>query len=242
MAAAQNLTGPIVKTGHNLLFISSFIYILFLVSISITDVAGCLVFGAYPLFLSLLWKVPFKVFRRGIPGFIVIFIFALGNIFFDKTFVGKIGALTVTNGMLSSAVLVMKGTFSIWILFILIEVLTFTTMCRLLTVYGVPSVFVVQLMLLERYLVVLKEEALSIRKARDCRAFGNRGKQIRIAAVMIGSFFLRTVERAERIYRAMVSRGFNSCIKAEKTAPLRLMDYLSLVGIVMIFIMLRVFF
>jgi cobalt/nickel transport system permease protein len=52
------------------------------------------------------------------------------------------------------------------------------------------------------------EETMRIVRARNMRSYGQRGKGIRIFVRIVGILFIRTVERAERIYFAMLSRGF----------------------------------
>jgi cobalt/nickel transport system permease protein len=49
---------------------------------------------------------------------------------------------------------------------------------------------------------------MRIVRARDMRSFGRRGTGIKIFVRIVGILFLRTVERAERVYYAMLSRGF----------------------------------
>ena len=60
------------------------------------------------------------------------------------------------------------------------------------------------------------EEAMRIVRARDMRSFGARGTGIKVFVRIIGILFLRTVERAERIYSAMLSRGFQGDIPTLK--------------------------
>lgn len=46
----------------------------------------------------------------------------------------------------------------------------------------------------------------------------------RVAVRIIGALFLRTVERAERIYSAMLSRGFQGDMPTMKRFKLRVVD------------------
>jgi len=52
------------------------------------------------------------------------------------------------------------------------------------------------------------EETMRIVRARNMRSYGKRGKGIKIFVRIVGILFIRTIERAERIYFAMLSRGF----------------------------------
>jgi cobalt/nickel transport system permease protein len=95
---------------------------------------------------------------------------------------------------------------------LLIATTSFPGVCHALRRLGFPAIFVSQLFFLYRYLFVLMEEAMRIVRARDMRSFGTRGAGMRVFARLIGILFLRTVDRAERIYYAMLSRGFQGDI------------------------------
>jgi cobalt/nickel transport system permease protein len=72
-----------------------------------------------------------------------------------------------------------------------------------------PSVMLTTLALMYRYLPVLREESRRMLRARASRSFSRR----RIAiwhnlALIIGQLFIRSADRAERIYLAMCARGW----------------------------------
>jgi len=73
----------------------------------------------------------------------------------------------------------------------------------------VPQVVVMIFGFTYRYFFVLADEALRMKRARDSR--GYQGRWLADAAVigrMAGTLFLRSYERGERVYLAMLSRGF----------------------------------
>ena len=65
---------------------------------------------------------------------------------------------------------------------------------------------------------------MRIVRARDMRSFGKRGTGLRVFVRLIGILFLRTVDRAERIYYAMLSRGFQGDIPSLKRSRIVLPD------------------
>src|SRR5262249_49560280 len=72
---------------------------------------------------------------------------------------------------------------------------------------GVPRPLVLVIQFLYRYLFVLSEQAQHMRLAALCRK--GTGKQgFHAAAGALGVLFARSSERADGIYRAMLSRGF----------------------------------
>lgn len=61
-----------------------------------------------------------------------------------------------------------------------------------------------------RYLFVLEDEAMRLKSGRDVRYFSNSaGLGIRSVGYMAGSLFLRSFGRAERVYGAMLLRGYD---------------------------------
>ena len=65
---------------------------------------------------------------------------------------------------------------------------------------------------------------MRIIRARDMRSFGRRGTGVKVFVRLIGILFLRTVDRAERIYYAMLSRGFQGDIPSLKRSRIVLPD------------------
>ncbi len=74
---------------------------------------------------------------------------------------------------------------------------------------GVPVILVDTLTLTYRYLFVLLEEATRLRRAAAARGYRPRwlGQALLIGR-LIGQLFMRSYERAERVYDAMVQRGY----------------------------------
>jgi len=74
----------------------------------------------------------------------------------------------------------------------------------------VPRVMVMILSFMYRYIFVLTDEVMRMKQARDSRNIGgSRFWQLKTVGNMIGTLFIRSYERAERVYAAMMSRGFD---------------------------------
>jgi cobalt/nickel transport system permease protein len=114
-----------------------------------------------------------------------------------------------------------KGWVGLWTLFIraimclvLLILLTNTTrfveLLRSMRKLGCPSILVMNLSFLYRYLFVLTEEAMRMKQARDCRRVGRAPfrAEVIILSSMLGTLLIRSFERAERMHAAMLSRGF----------------------------------
>jgi cobalt/nickel transport system permease protein len=72
-----------------------------------------------------------------------------------------------------------------------------------------PKLLVTTLALMYRYLFLLTDEAQRMQRARAARTFRvDRARSWRAAATMVAQLFVRSTERAERIYAAMLARGW----------------------------------
>jgi cobalt/nickel transport system permease protein len=109
--------------------------------------------------------------------------------------------LTITDaGLILFATVVVKSWLSVMVSGLLVATTRFPDLMLATTIS-----FMV------RYLFVLADEAMRLMTARAARSAGKGGSLIWHAQVlggMIGSLFIRSYERSERIYAAMVSRGF----------------------------------
>lgn len=89
----------------------------------------------------------------------------------------------------------------------------------------VPHVLVQVISFMYRYMFVIADQAMRMQMARDSRNFGNNHRDIfRIMGNMVGTLFIRSYERAERIYAAMLSRGYNGEISVVKKLSFKLPD------------------
>jgi cobalt/nickel transport system permease protein len=84
-----------------------------------------------------------------------------------------------------------------------------------------PAILVTLMALLLRYLGLLEGEVARMMLARDLRG-RSPGLRVRarVAGCMVGSLFLRSVERSERVSLAMQARGFTGLLPAPPPRPL----------------------
>jgi len=73
-----------------------------------------------------------------------------------------------------------------------------------------PRVMIMILSFMYRYIFVLIDEVMRMKQARNSRNFGeSRLRQLRTIGNMTGTLFIRSYERGERVYAAMLARGFD---------------------------------
>jgi len=96
----------------------------------------------------------------------------------------------------------------------------------------VPRLFVAVIGLMWRYLFVISEEVTRMLRARSSRsatavesagvrkAGGSMAWRARVTGGMAGSLFLRSLERSDRVYAAMLSRGYTGQQPAHGLEPM----------------------
>lgn len=107
-----------------------------------------------------------------------------------------------------------------WVSVVAAVVLTATTpateLVRALQGLRVPRLLTAVVFFTYRYLFAIGEEAQRLMRGRDSRSArieghrsgGSIGWRARITGHMVGSLFLRSFERSERVYAAMQARGY----------------------------------
>jgi cobalt/nickel transport system permease protein len=100
---------------------------------------------------------------------------------------------------------------------------------------GVPAVLVGVIGFMIRYIFVLGDEVLRMLRARSARSPRLPGRhrpgllwQGRTAGMMVGSFFLRSLERSERVYAAMAARGYQGKIRLLRQPAMLASDWSAL--------------
>lgn len=137
--------------------------------------------------------------------------------------------LSITDvGLLRFAGVMAKAWLSLLISATLALVTPFWEIVKAMQGLGVPHVLTAIILLMYRYLAVLVDEAQRLMRAREARSAELEGLKSRgslrwrmeVTARMIGTLFLRTYERSERIYQAMLARGFNGEVRTLRSGRL----------------------
>ncbi|MFA6147793.1 MAG: cobalt ECF transporter T component CbiQ [bacterium] len=189
------------------------------------EVLSLLPFFLFPVLIGALADIPAGFIARKVVAVSPFAIFiGMFNPLFDPATVAIAPGVSISAGWFSFASILVKFALTISAALLLIATTSFPGICRGLRRLGLPALFVSQLLFLYRYLFVLLEEAMRVVRARDMRSFGNRGAGVRVFVRIVGTLFLRTVERAERIYGAMLARGFRGELPSMRREALRPAD------------------
>lgn len=111
-----------------------------------------------------------------------------------------------------------------------------------------PRLLVAIIGLMWRYLFVLADETLRLIRARASRSAetadvgrrtgGSIAWRARVTGGMVGNLFLRSFDRSDRIYLAMISRGYDGEIRNFPLMPVPPLQRLVLIAFLFVFILL----
>ncbi|MGE5285432.1 MAG: cobalt ECF transporter T component CbiQ [Actinomycetota bacterium] len=191
------------------------------------EILSLLPFFLFPVLIAALGDIPAGFIARKVIAVSPFAVFiGILNPLFDPSTIAIAPGVTVSAGWVSFASILVKFALTISAALLLIATTSFPGICRGLRRLGLPALFVSQLLFLYRYLFVLMEEAIRVVRARDMRSFGTRGAGAGVFVRIVGTLFLRTVERAERIYGAMLARGFRGDVPPMRREAFRPSDAL----------------
>jgi cobalt/nickel transport system permease protein len=130
--------------------------------------------------------------------------------------------LTATDaGLARFASILLRSWVSIQMAIILTATTPFPDLIHALRHLRVPGILVSTVSFMYRYLFVLSDETLRLLRAREARSAqmeaGKRGGgsvfwRAKVAGNMAGQLFLRSYERSERVYNAMLARGYQGTL------------------------------
>jgi len=104
---------------------------------------------------------------------------------------------------------------------------------------GVPRIFVTQLLMLYRYLFVVADEGARMMRSVRLRAADGNALSLPVYGSLVGHLLLRSMDRAERVHRAMRARGFDGEVRTLERPRLGAADALFVVGWLLFFLAAR---
>jgi cobalt/nickel transport system permease protein len=180
-------------------------FLAFVILVVLTPAAGYLNFYLYFVLILLLTsvsKVPLGfIFRRSL---VVIPFVLLATLF----------PLFSLDGTIIFIEVMAKAWLSVLSLSLLVSTTRFTDLLSGFQYLGMPRTMIMILSFFYRYVFILTDELMRLRRARDSRNFGGSWSwRVKTIGNMLGTLFIRAYERGERVYSAMASRGFTGEIR-----------------------------
>jgi len=206
---------PIHRLDSRVKFLATFLFTVVVISLPRTSVSILFCYAVGPFAVLVLGGIPLRfVFKHILIVSPFVLILALSNVLYDRT------AITIafgpfswqsTLGWVRCYVIVGKFTVTMMALIALVSTTRFSDLLTGLQKLHLPKVLIMQLGFLYRYIFILIDRAQHILRARQIRRLRSLGarKEMKVAAAMVGSLLVRSLETAENVGIAMEGRGFS---------------------------------
>lgn len=144
--------------------------------------------------------------------------------------------LVITDaGLLRFVSILIRSWLSVQMAILLVAVVRFPDLIHALEHLRVPSILTTIIAFLYRYLFVLADEVFRLMRARQSRSAATAGRRAggsvawraAVAGNMAGQLFLRSYERSDRVYNAMLARGYAGHMQTINPHELRRRDYIT---------------
>ena len=151
----------------------------------------------YPFFLFVITGFPFWYFVKRVLA-VQTFVLAVGifGFFYDSY------------GLTAFTCLMFKSILMVTAVLLLVASAGIDNIGAALRALRLPKIFVLQLTLTYRYIAVILKEASRAYTAYSLKAPGQKGIAFAAWGSFSGQLLLRVLDRADRIYSAMLLRGF----------------------------------
>ena len=223
---------PIHRLDSRVKFIVVLVFTAVVISLPRTSPGILVCYAIGPFAILVLGKVPLRfAFKHVLVVSPFVLVLALSCPLYDKTPVTvAFGPFFWRTSLGWMRCFTIFGKFIVTML-ALIALVSSTRFSDLLTGLqrlGLPKLLIIQLGFLYRYIFVLIDRAHHILRARQGRKLRNLGfkAELKIAAAMLGSLFIRSIDTAERINIAMQARGFDGKWRTISKLKTRPTDYI----------------
>jgi len=184
-------------------------------------------FLIYPVALVSLGRIPaWDIIKRMLVAAPFALIVGIFNPIFDREPVAVIGPFIITGGWVSFASIMLRFVLTVGAALALVACTGMHRLAAALEQLGCPRVFAVQLLFLYRYLFVVADEGARMMRGVELRSAGAGLMRFRVYGSLIGHLLLRSMDRAERIHRAMVARGFDGEIRVMNHSSFQWRDWI----------------
>lgn len=156
--------------------------------------------------------------------------------------------LTITDaGLLRFESILVRSWLSVQMALLLVGTTRFPDIVHALEHLRVPSILTTIIAFLYRYLFVLVDEVFRLLRAREARSAAAEGVRsgggvawrAGVAGHMAGQLFLRSYERSDRVYNAMLARGYTGHLQTMNPHELHRVDYVAMILAILLLLLLQ---
>lgn len=136
-----------------------------------------------------------------------------------------------------------KSFLSILLLSMLFSTTGFHSLLKALQKLKMPNIFIHVLSFMYRYLFLIQDEMMKIWQAKEARTISRKRRlEFKALASIIAMLFLRSYERAEDVYSAMLARGFRGEINTLSNFKIQTGQVLFLLGCLLYLLSVKIIF
>ncbi len=193
----SRLDSPIHRLSEVVKLLAALSFIVLTVTIPFENARFFLVLFGFLLALAAFSRIPWR--------------FLIGRLFILEPFALGVAVMTLFqhDGYVVFLSILVRSSLCLFMMILTSNTTPFSEILSVLHKLKVPSLLITILALAYRYLFVLIDEGERLQRARLSRTFvaTNTRSWVSLAS-LVSQLFIRSTERAERIFAAMTSRGW----------------------------------
>ena len=215
---------PLVKIIVTIIYIGS------VVSMDRYSLFRLAPFLSYHFIMMSLAEIPYAmIFKRTIVALPFCMFAGISNLIFDREIFVIAERFVVTAGVISFFTIIIRTFLCVSAVLILVTVTPFYELTGSLIKIHIPYFFVRLIEMVYRYIVVLAEEASTMLTGYRLRNPKAKWPRISESGAFLGQLFIRSFERANRIYSAMACRGYGKNSRSHININIHIGDIVFLV-------------
>ena len=236
----SRLESPMHRVDPRAKALVTMAFIAFVMSYPRHSLSALMPWALYPVVVLALGRIPWRPIARKM---LVAAPFALAvgmfNPLIDREPIAVLGPLTLSAGWMSFFSILARFALTVSAALALVACTGMYPLVAGLERLGLPSLFATQLLFLYRYLFVVAEEGTTMVRGVELRSGGLKSLTMGTYGSLLGNLLLRSMERADRVHRAMTARGFDGYVRIGRVQHFRAGDALFLAGWLAFFVVLR---
>ena len=193
-----------------------------------------MVAASFALYAVSRMPVSFLLTRLRFPGFFLLMTAVLLPFLSGQTVIARLGPLALRQeGCLDLLLIVVRFVCILTAGLILFGAAPFLTTIKAMRALGLPAILADMTLFSYRYIYEIGDDLETMETAMGLRGFRPRrasSRALEVLASLAGSILVRSYEQSERVYKAMVLRGYGQPTRSRDEFPVRPCDVVALVA------------
>ena len=197
-----------------------------------------MVAASFALYAVSRLPVSFLLTRLRFPGFFLLMTAVLLPFLSGQTVIARLGPLALRQeGCLDLLLIVVRFVCILTAGLILFGTAPFLTTIKAMRALGLPPILADMTLFSYRYIYEIGDDLETMETAMGLRGFRPRrasGRALGVLASLAGSILVRSYEQSERVYKAMILRGYGQPTRSRDEFQTRPRDVIALVAALLV--------